>query len=395
MSIQHDKKLQEDLERARAELTMFYEISNAMRTTLKLDEVLFIVLTAVTSHEGLGFNRAMLFLLNEKENTLEGKMGIGPQSGEEANRIWTHIAAKKMDLDDFIQAYHQLETQVDAVLNNTVRNIKIPLKDYGGVIAQTALESRTLEVTTPEMRSKINDPILNSLNVEFFVSVPLKARDRVVGVILADNHITKKPIDKDDVRILSMFANQAGLAIENSRLYEKTLLMSNMDWLTKLWNHGYFQSFLKEQIEDYKNFPRLFSLAMIDIDNFKNYNDTLGHQAGDIILKEVARILSQKVRQSDVVARYGGEEFTLILLGAEKIEAFNLCEQVRREVEKYPFPFQDIQPGKNITISIGLAGFPEDCPNNDKDVLIKAADMALLEAKRAGKNKTFVYQKST
>jgi len=394
MSIQHDKRLQEELERSRSELAMFYEISNAMRTTLKLDEILFTILTSVTSHEGLGFNRAMLFLLNEKENILEGKMGIGPQSGEEANRIWGHIAARKMTLDDFIQAYHQLQNQVDAVLNNTVRNIKIPLKDYGGVIALTALGGRTLEVTTAEARSKINDPILSSLNVEYFVSVPLKARDRVVGVILADNNITKKPITKDDVRVLSMFANQAGLAIENSQLYEKTLLMSNMDWLTKLWNHGYFQGFLKEQIDDYKNFPRPFSLAMIDIDNFKNYNDTLGHQTGDIILKEVARILTQKVRPSDIVARYGGEEFAMIIVGVNKSEAYNLCEQIRREVERYPFPFQDIQPGKNITISIGLASFPEDCPNYDKDALIKTADLALLEAKKAGKNKTFVYQKS-
>jgi len=191
-----------------------------------------------------------------------------------------------------------------------------------------------------------------------------------------------------------MFANQAGLAIENSQLYEKTLLMSNMDWLTKLWNHGYFQGFLKEQIDDYKNFPRPFSLAMIDIDNFKNYNDTLGHQTGDIILKEVARILTQKVRPSDIVARYGGEEFAMIIVGVNKSEAYNLCEQIRREVERYPFPFQDIQPGKNITISIGLASFPEDCPNYDKDALIKTADLALLEAKKAGKNKTFVYQKS-
>lgn len=394
MSIQHDKRLQEELERSRSELAMFYEISNAMRATLKLDEILFTILTGVTSHEGLGFNRAMLFLANEKENILEGKMGIGPQTGEEANRIWGHIAARKMTLDDFIQAYYQLENQVDAVLNNTVRNVKIPLKDYGGVIALTALGGRTLEVTTPEARSKINDPILSSLNVEYFVSVPLKARDRVVGVILADNNITKKPITKDDVRILSMFANQAGLAIENSQLYEKTLLMSNMDWLTKLWNHGYFQSFLKEQVDDYKNSPQPFSLAMIDIDNFKNYNDSLGHQTGDIILKEVARILTQKVRQGDIVARYGGEEFAIILAGASKNEAYNLCEQIRREVERYPFPFQDIQPGKNITISIGLASFPEDCSGYDKDALIKTADMALLEAKKAGKNKTFVYQKN-
>lgn len=394
MSIQHDKRLQEELERSRAELIMLYEIGNAMRTTLKLDEILFIVLTGVTSHEGLGFNRAMLFLANEKENILEGKMGIGPQTVEEANRIWDHITAEKMDLDDFIQAYHQLENQVDAVLNNTVRNIKIPLKDYGGIIAQTALEGRTLEITDAEARARINDPVLNSLNVECFVSVPLRARNRILGVILADNHITKKHISKDDIRVLNMFANQAGLAIENSQLYEKTLFMSNVDWLTNIWNHGYFQRSLKEHLDNYKDSSRFFSLAMIDIDNFKNYNDTFGHQAGDIILKEVAGILNQKVRQTDFVARYGGEEFALILVGAGKSDAYNLCEQIRREVEQHPFPFKNnVQQDKNITISIGLASFPEDCPICDKDALIKMADMALLEAKRTGKNKTFVYSK--
>ena len=81
-------------------------------------------------------------------------------------------------------------------------------------------------------------------------------------------------------------------------------------------------------------------------------------------------------------------------MGAGKNEAYNLCEQIRHEVERYPFPFQDIQPGKNITISIGLANFPEDCQGCDKDALIKSADMALLEAKKAGKNKTFLYNKN-
>ena len=95
MEIDKSMDAQEKLQKVRGELSLLYEISNAMRTTLKLDEILYIILTAVTAHVGLGFNRAMLFLVNEKDGVLEGKMGIGPDSGEEANRIWTYLEKEK------------------------------------------------------------------------------------------------------------------------------------------------------------------------------------------------------------------------------------------------------------------------------------------------------------
>ncbi|MDD5409580.1 MAG: hypothetical protein PHC71_05785, partial [Candidatus Omnitrophica bacterium] len=98
-------RLKIELERTKIELGILYEISNAMRTTLKLDEILYIILTGVTAHTGLGFNRAMLFLVNEKEKIIEGKMGIGPESGEEANAAWTKIEEEKMDLEDLINAF--------------------------------------------------------------------------------------------------------------------------------------------------------------------------------------------------------------------------------------------------------------------------------------------------
>ena len=88
-------KLKQELERTKTELGILYEISNAMRTTLKLDEILYIILTGVTAHIGLGFNRALLFLINEKDGLIEGRMGIGPDSGEEANRIWSQIEGEK------------------------------------------------------------------------------------------------------------------------------------------------------------------------------------------------------------------------------------------------------------------------------------------------------------
>lgn len=381
--------MQEMLDRIRAELSIFYEIGNAMRTTLDLEEILFIILTGVTSHAGLGFNRAMLFLLNEQENTLEGKMGIGPHSVEEAGRIWDTIVSQQMSLEDLISAYAFYKKGVSE-LDRAVRSIRVPLREDAGVLAMTVLEGMSFEITTDETRRKTaNDPVLKCLRTEYFVTVPLKAKDKVVGVILADNLFTKKPIVKDDIRTLTMFANHAGLAIENSRLYEQTLYESNTDTLTRLWNHGYFQFLLTEELKKaYENKAPL-SLIMFDIDNFKNYNDAMGHQMGDQILREVARILKAACDGKGSVARYGGEEFAVILPNLAKAPARETAEDLRKAIESYQFKRQEVQPNKNLTLSGGLSTYPEDAL--DKERLIYLADMALYEAKRAGKNKVCVY----
>ncbi|HRZ67755.1 MAG TPA: sensor domain-containing diguanylate cyclase, partial [Candidatus Omnitrophota bacterium] len=278
------RSLQEMLDRIRAELTIFYEIGNAMRSTLNLDEILFIILTGVTSHEGLGFNRAMLFLVNEEDNTIEGKMGIGPHSVEEAGRIWNRIKSERMSLEDLISAY-SFYKKGGSELDKIVRNIKVPLREDSGVLAMTVAEGMSFEITNEHTRRNIEgDPVLQSLKTEYFVTVPLRAKDKVIGVILADNIFTKKAITKDDIRTLTMFANHAGLAIENSRLYEQTVHQANTDMLTRLWNHGYFQYSLTEELKKAYEGKKELSLVMFDIDNFKNYNDTLGHQMGDQLL---------------------------------------------------------------------------------------------------------------
>ena len=384
------KNLQEMLDRIRAELSIFYEIGNAMRSTLNLDEILFIILTGVTSHAGLGFNRAMLFLVNEQDNTLEGKMGIGPQSVEEAGMIWGRITSEQMNLEDLISAY-SFYKKGESELDKSVRSIKIPLREDAGVLAMTVLEGMSLEITTDEARRKAaNDPVLKCLRTEYFVTVPLKAKDKVVGVILADNLFTKKPILKDDIRTLTMFANHAGLAIENSRLYEQTVYEANTDTLTRLWNHGYFQFLLTEELKNaYENKSPL-SLVMFDIDNFKNYNDAMGHQMGDQILRDVARILKTTCDGKGSVARYGGEEFAVILPNRPKDTGYEIAENLRKAIEDFQFKSQEVQPTKNLTISAGLSTYPEDAL--DKEKLIYLADMALYEAKRTGKNKVCVYR---
>ncbi|MDD5424830.1 MAG: sensor domain-containing diguanylate cyclase [Candidatus Omnitrophica bacterium] len=384
------RTLQEMLDRIRAELTIFYEIGNAMRTTLNLDEILFIILTGVTSHEGLGFNRAMLFLVNDGDGTIEGKMGIGPQSVEEAGRIWNRIASEQMNLEDLISAY-SFYNKGGSDLDKIVRNIKVPLREDSGVLAMTVLEGMSFEITNEGTRQNIaHDTVLQSLKTEYFVTVPLRAKDKVIGVILADNIFTKKPITKDDIRTLTMFANHAGLAIENSRLYEQTVHQANTDMLTRLWNHGYFQYSLTEELKKAYENKKPLSMVMFDIDNFKNYNDTLGHQMGDQLLRDVARILKATCDGKGSVARYGGEEFAVILPDTPKDSAYRIAEGLRQAIEGFQFNGQNVQPNKNLTISAGLATYPEDAL--DKEKLIYLADMALYEAKRTGKNKVCVYR---
>ena len=383
------EQLQKELEKSRSELWMFYEISNLMRTTLKLDEVLYIILSCVTSHEGLGFNRAMLFLVNERKRVLEGKMGIGPDSADEADKIWRRIETEKTTLKNLIRAYKAFSKKKGLALDKLVKSIKIPLREGAGILALTVLEGMAFEITTDEIRKKVKDPICALLKTEHFVAVPLKTKNKTIGAILVDNIFTKKPITKDDIKILTMFSDQAGLAIENSHLYEKTVTLSQSDSLTNLINHGRFQYLLSKELKNAVKKKKPLSLAIIDIDNFKNFNDTLGHPAGDKVLIKMAKILKKACRSSDIVARYGGEEFVVVLLDTNKESAWGLAERLRQAIEQFRFPGEEIQPNKNLTISLGLASFPEDAKN--KSELVAKADSALYQAKAAGKNRTHIY----
>src|SRR3989338_275710 len=305
MEKEKEKELKQEHDRLEWEFSLLYEVSNAMRTTLKLDQIFYIILTALTSHEGMGFNRAMLFLVNEKELVLEGVMGIGPHTADEAGKIWHAISQRTMTLDDFIASYDTFKKDPESKLNSIVKGIKIPLREDMGILALTILEGMPFEVTTEEAKSLVDSDIQRMLNTDFFVTVPLKAKDKVLGALLVDNAFNKKPITKSDVRMLTMFANHAGLAVENSRLYEETVYLSNIDWLTKLWNFGRFQELLSQELEKARFADTSLSLVMCDVDNFKNYNDTLGHLVGDTALREIAEILQGKSRKFDWVARYG------------------------------------------------------------------------------------------
>jgi diguanylate cyclase (GGDEF)-like protein len=379
-------------EKSKKELVMVSEITNAMMQSLELDQVLYTILTALTSHEGLGFNRAMFFLVNERNKTLEGRMAIGPHSAEEADKIWRHINSHKLTMQDLIDSYDKFKRDPESKLNSLVKGITIPLREDMGILALTILEGMPFEINTEEAKSLVHDDIKNILNMDLFVTVPLKTRNRTLGAILVDNIFSGKPITKDNVRILNMFADHAALAIENSRLYEKTVHLSHTDWLTSLWNTRYFNEILDEKLKVAAETDTPLGLLMADVDNFKRFNDSLGHQDGDCAIKRVADILKRFSRRTDFVCRYGGEEFSIIMSKTGKNEAQIIAERLRSEIES-SFRHDDSIPEKlKLSISIGLAIYPFD--SGDKQELIRKADIALYTAKRQGKNRTCVFSEA-
>ena len=381
----HENGINAQLSRAQKELSILYDISNAMRTTLELDHILFIILTGVTAHTGLGFNRASLFLVKNKERILEGKMVIGPESGEEAAKIWKYIEKENHDLEDLIAAQKNAESQ-PSTLNKEIRQFKIPLTQDGGLLASAYFKGTPIHIRKNEIDKYLNDPLLKVFKTTELVIMPLKAKDKVNGLIIADNLFTQKPITDEDLKIFTMLANQAGLAIENSQLYEMVVHKSQTDSLTGLWNHGFFQDTLSEELTKAKEGQHPLSLLIIDIDDFKNINDSLGHQKGDTIIAELAKILKDLSHDSDYVCRYGGEEFAILLPRLNKEQAFGIAERAREQIAQHLFLKNKIQPSLTLAVSIGVASFPTD--TKAKDELVSKADKAMYTAKFIGKNKT-------
>ena len=206
--------------RSRAqELSILNDIGIAMSTTLNLDRLLRIILSAATmGGSGLGFNRAILLLTNERTHTLQGMMGVGPTSWEEAGRAWGEVSSRHKSLMEWIQTGELFEHR-DSALNTLARGIRVPLDPAEGVLALTVLDKRPYNVV-----NVANDPIVpkdlrEALRVNSFATVPLVAKDRAIGVILVDNMFNQRPITDGDIRFLTMFAYQAALAIENAVIH--------------------------------------------------------------------------------------------------------------------------------------------------------------------------------
>ncbi len=223
---------------------------------------------------------------------------------------------------------------------------------------------------------------LKELKIEILSPIILKRK--VEGLICLGPRVKRRKHTEPELEHISIITNIIAVAVHNATLFEQVEELSYTDGMTALHNYRYFELRLKEEVLRHKRGRSGLSLIILDVDNFKNYNDHMGHPAGDEVLRKIARVLKETVRENDIVARYGGEEFAIILPGEDKKGTYVLAERVRAAIEETPFEHEELQPNGKITVSLGFASLPEDAETAE-DLTYKA-DTALYQAKGNGRN---------
>lgn len=217
---------------------------------------------------------------------------------------------------------------------------------------------------------------------ESLISAPLASKDKVLGILRMDSK-KKSLYTQEDLRLLDIISDLASVALENAVLYKRVGELAIRDGLTSLYVHRYFKERLANETKRALKSGKGFSLVLMDIDDFKGYNDKYGHTAGDLALKHISRIISESLGGGDIAARYGGEEFALLFPGKDKKEGLALAEDLRKKIEKTPIILRREKIA--ITVSAGIAACPEDSTLTED--LIRGADKRLYKAKKEGKNR--------
>lgn len=221
--ISEKKLIEKELVKRNQELSRLFFVSSAMRGTLELDRLLRMILTAVTMSEGLGFNRAILFLVDENKGLLKGAMGVGPASHEEAFQIWSRLYMEKKTLADIIRDIETGPLRKDSFLDKLSLSIEIPLSAET-ILTKTVEERRSFNVQDVKGEPFSDFVLIQQLGTQAYAVAPLISRDKVIGVIWVDNHFNRRPILDEDMRFLSAFSNQVASVVESARLFEQVAL---------------------------------------------------------------------------------------------------------------------------------------------------------------------------
>lgn len=218
--ITEKKRVEKELIRRNQELQRLFFISSAMRSTLDVDRVLRMILAAVTMGDGLGFNRAILFLVDEEANSIKGAMGIGPASPEEAWQTWERLSVEKKTLRELMRELEEEPLSKESFLDRLSAGIELPLSE-DTVLTRTVKLKTAMNIPDVRAEALADVVLVQQLGTEAYATVPLVSRDRAVGVLWVDNLFNRKPITGEDMKFLSGFADQAASAIEAARLFQQ------------------------------------------------------------------------------------------------------------------------------------------------------------------------------
>ncbi|MBN1898737.1 MAG: diguanylate cyclase [Spirochaetes bacterium] len=219
-----------------------------------------------------------------------------------------------------------------------------------------------------------------------FLSLPMKIKKEIIGVLnFTDKRIDQGVFNDNDIKYASLLANHGAAVINNVKLYEELSNEAITDAVTGVLNHRYFKIYLDREINRAIRHSIPLSLIMIDIDQFKEYNDSFGHIMGDQALKLVAEVIKDCIRVSDILCRYGGDEFAIILPHTNLLSAMKVAEKLRKTVEVFNVHKDTNLKKMYMTLSLGIATYKKGYNNEE---MIRQADQALYISKKSGRNMT-------
>lgn len=274
------------------------------------------------------------------------------------------------------------ELVVETVRGEGVGSVqKTRLKPGQGIAGMVFQTNSPLTINKGQKDNRFLGSSSYNSEIKNMLCVPLLVNEKPIGVI---NLVNKKGNDffsTEDSNLAMTIAQQTASIIENARLYR----LATIDGLTELYVHRHFQIRLEEELRRAHRYSKDLALMITDIDHFKLFNDTYGHQTGDVVLRAVSKIVKDTVRDIDLPARYGGEEFGVILPETDEEGAMILAERLRKNVEELEVE-TEVHGTLSVNISIGVACFPR-IKSEDRKVLIEAADCALYHSKEDGRNR--------
>jgi len=335
------------------EVLMYQRLMEAIRAENSFGDLLKFLIKAVT--EGLGYDRAGIFLVDPSRGVGQRMMGIDRNGRWEGNCDDLPLSPVKGThwFSDIVHGHTK------ASFTNNLRK-RIHKRDW----------------------EKNIDP-----GVSCNAVVPITVTDNeIIGALAVDNLFTNRRLAKSDLQSLVSFATQAGLAIESFRLHEKVREMSLKDGLTGVFNRRYFDNYLPREVLRCRRYKRFLSLLYVDLDNFKSINDLYGHLEGDAVLRHVADRLVKGLRNVDMVVRMGGDEFAVILPEVGPDGAKTVAGRLFKSIVESTSPVESMRAkGEGVKVTMGVACYSEAM--GDHQELMKRADESLYQAKALGRNR--------
>ncbi|MBA8936702.1 diguanylate cyclase (GGDEF)-like protein [Clostridium beijerinckii] len=384
----------------------------------------FKLINTISGEIGLAINNAKLTANLQKEN-------------ENNQRLFelTKRITSSMDLKEVSNIGIEIVTELIEVHSCTLGIFDKVDENKINVISSYGDDKKGLEFSgTVEEAFKKKHMAELKTDKGYVYSIPLLSKESCMGIL---NINTKNKLTIEEIELINGTITPLTSALENAFLYKNVERLATRDGLTGVYNHRYFQNMLDEYIRKVQKDENNLSMAMIDIDNFKKYNDTYGHPIGDLLLKKVVEVMRSILRDEDVIFRYGGDEFTIILPYTNSEDAGVIMEQIKNIISDYKFEIGDKEEEEieetaldaetikesifkseklfnsnmfkkwisekvglsksklisntfNITISVGISSLVD--VNYDKEMLIKNADKASLKSKRSGKNQVTIWK---